>query len=417
MKERSAFDSLESKSIALKQIESDDYHERTIGYEAYKQFYKDSKKEALFFIDKLEKEQKLYPRLKIQQLLSLGGIDTFNELINKLIDVNSVELPISKKRSSPLPRNLKARIIGNMGSLYFEEGINKINELGIKRLTELLPGLGFLLFYNKVLDTPDNFIYFKELLNKNIDDPIITQRLITLLSGFKQIDNILYLDDLKRKLSSEAILKEIERTITLVYFESILKSNVTLICASKYFDTSELRKLSKKGITNFGENKTFDFLEKKRELKQGSIKWHFIGHLQRNKVKDIINEMDCLHSLDSLELAEMINKYRNTELECFVELNLIEEETKSGITVQNIDTFLLEIKKYDKIKVVGFMCLGKQGDLLQTEAVFRVMNELKKKHDLPYLSMGMSDDFILAIKHGSTHVRLGKILRRTNGIV
>ncbi|MDX9691307.1 MAG: YggS family pyridoxal phosphate-dependent enzyme [Acholeplasmataceae bacterium] len=180
------------------------------------------------------------------------------------------------------------------------------------------------------------------------------------------------------------------------------------ICASKYFDVLEMRKLYQKHVFHFGENRAQDFIKKHHELSDLNITWHFIGHLQTNKVKDMINRIDYLHTLDRLSLAEMIQKHRMKPLNCFIQVNLTKEDQKSGLFAEDLDIFLLEIKKYDKINVVGLMTIGKDDDLIETEKAFQKLEMLSKTYDLPFLSMGMSSDYELAIKHHATHIRIGR---------
>ncbi len=182
----------------------------------------------------------------------------------------------------------------------------------------------------------------------------------------------------------------------------------TVVCASKYFTTSQMRLLNQKGVFHFGENRVQDLLAKQKDLTDLNIVWHFIGHLQTNKVKDMINHIDYLHTLDRLNLAESIQKYANKPIKCMIQVNLTNEDQKSGILPLNLEQFLIEIKKYDKIELIGLMTIGKDDDHLQTELAFKTLDELAKKYELPFRSMGMSNDYDLAIKHHATHLRIGR---------
>ncbi len=192
---------------------------------------------------------------------------------------------------------------------------------------------------------------------------------------------------------------------------SSIPNNVCVIAATKYIDESEMVKLYECGINNFGENRVDSFLRKYEILSHLDIKWHFIGHLQRNKAKEVINKINCLHSLDSLELAKIINKERKEVLDCFIEVKLTDSETKDGIKIDDLENFIIEAKKYPKINIIGLMCMTEPNMIDEEKCnVFLKANELAKKNNLKCLSMGMSDDYQLAIKAGSTHVRLGRIL-------
>lgn len=198
-------------------------------------------------------------------------------------------------------------------------------------------------------------------------------------------------------------------------FISTIPSNITLVAATKYVDSSEMRNLFKNGVTNFGENRVDAFLNKYEDLKDLNITWHFIGHLQRNKAKEVINKIDYLHSLDSLKLADEIEKYRERPLPTFVEVSINLEENKNGVPYYELEDFIKSLLKYKKIKLIGLMMMTiKVSD--DKENQFAKLVELKKKIEknlnikIPYLSMGMSEDYLEAIKEGATHIRLGRIL-------
>lgn len=198
--------------------------------------------------------------------------------------------------------------------------------------------------------------------------------------------------------------------------ESIPK-NVNIVAATKYVDALDMLKLLEYGIANFGENRVDVFLKKYEELKNKPIKWHFIGHLQTNKAKDVINKIDYLHSLDSLKLAKIIDENSLKPLNCFIEVNINDEENKNGVNYRYIDEFIQEVLKYKKVKIVGLMCMTKK-DATSSEkyATFLKLKEIleainaKFNLDLKELSMGMSDDYLEAIKAGATFIRLGRIL-------
>lgn len=188
---------------------------------------------------------------------------------------------------------------------------------------------------------------------------------------------------------------------------SLLTLSQTVICASKYFDTDEIKKIHHLGITHFGENRVQDLLKKQALLSDYPLIWHFIGHLQTNKVKSMINHIEYVHTLDRLSLAEAIQKYALEPKKCFIQLNLTKEDQKSGLFEDNLAEFLKEIKKYDKINIIGLMTIGKLDEIEQTEKAFQKLAELSSLYNLPYRSMGMSDDYPLAIQYGATHLRIG----------
>ena len=194
-----------------------------------------------------------------------------------------------------------------------------------------------------------------------------------------------------------------------------IPNNVTLVAATKYVDSTKMKELIDNGINNFGENRVDSFLTKYVELLDYDIHWHFIGHLQRNKAKLIVDKIEYLHSLDSLELAKMIDKLRDTPLKCFIEVNINEEENKNGVKVEELDHFINEVIKYKNVEIVGFMCMTVKESDDKYEQFLRLSNLMKEMNEKYHLnmkdmSMGMSDDYKEAIKAGSTFVRLGRIL-------
>ncbi len=187
--------------------------------------------------------------------------------------------------------------------------------------------------------------------------------------------------------------------------------DVVLVAATKYIDCEKMRSLFNYGINNFGENRVDSFLEKKNELKDLNITWHFIGHLQKNKASKVINEIDYLHSLDSIELAKIINEKRKTPLKCFVELHLTSSITKNGVREEELDSFMDKLRQFKNINVIGFMAMSDAGfKVEETQSVFEKANHLKEKYHLSELSIGMSDDYKIALKCGATFIRLGRIL-------
>ena len=199
-------------------------------------------------------------------------------------------------------------------------------------------------------------------------------------------------------------------------FLQTIPKNVTLVAATKYVDSLDMRELYKGGIKNFGENRVDSFIDKYLKLQDlKDVSWHFIGHLQRNKAKDVANKIDYLHSLDSIELAQKLNSLRDKPLKAFIEVSINLEENKNGVPYYEVYNFIKEIVNLDKIEIVGLMMMAYK-DSNDPESEFRKLanlrDELEEKLNikLPYLSMGMSDDYEAAIKAGATHIRLGRIL-------
>ena len=185
-----------------------------------------------------------------------------------------------------------------------------------------------------------------------------------------------------------------------------------VICASKYFNDKEMNILYNKGVRFFGENRVNELIEKKEKIRKKDIEWHFIGHLQRNKAKKIINEIDVLHTVDSLKLLQEIQKHRNNTLDCLIQINLTNEKQKNGILIDEFPSFFNQAKKYDKINIIGLMTIGKNKDLETTRKIFSRLKSISKKYNLNELSMGMTEDFQIAIQEGSTMIRLGSYFKK-----
>lgn len=194
--------------------------------------------------------------------------------------------------------------------------------------------------------------------------------------------------------------------------------NVKLVAATKYMTIDQTRELIDAGITDLGENRTDLFLEKYEALKEYNIKWHFFGVVQSRKVKDVANRISCLHSLDKLSLAMELDKRLTSTLDCFVQINISEEPNKQGIPITKTKAFIKSLEKCTNIRIIGLMCIAK---LTADEAVLREefskMQRMQKEIEamnLDYapchdLSMGMSNDYEIALDYGATYIRLGRI--------
>lgn len=191
---------------------------------------------------------------------------------------------------------------------------------------------------------------------------------------------------------------------------------VQIIAVTKYVDSSIARDLVVTGVSHIGENRVDKFLEKYEALKDLPITWHLIGSLQRRKVKDVIHYVDYFHALDSVKLAQEIQKRANKPVKCFLQVNISKETSKHGFPVEEIDSVLEEMKALDKIELVGLMTMAPfEAEQTELEEIFRKAQQLQKElaqkelARMPFteLSMGMSGDFAVAIENGSTFVRIG----------
>ncbi|HEL1647246.1 TPA: YggS family pyridoxal phosphate-dependent enzyme [Streptococcus suis] len=192
--------------------------------------------------------------------------------------------------------------------------------------------------------------------------------------------------------------------------------SVKVIAVTKYVDSSIANQLVNTGITHIGENRVDQFLEKYNALADKQLTWHLIGTLQRRKVKDIIPFVDYFHALDSVKLAQEIDKRATKIVKCFLQVNVSGEESKHGFAVSEIDAALAEISLLENIELVGLMTMAPiDATDDELDEIFSKIQEIQEElatRNLPRmpfteLSMGMSGDFERAIAHGATYVRIG----------
>ena len=201
---------------------------------------------------------------------------------------------------------------------------------------------------------------------------------------------------------------------------------VTLIAVSKNFPVTSIKAAQEAGIADFGENRVQEFVEKATEvpprLQDGDVTWHMIGHLQRNKARDVIAHADVFHALDSLRLAKELNRRAEAaerSLPCLVQINVSGESSKFGIEPDELASFLNEAAVFERLEIRGLMTLASPADDPEhVRPEMRLMRELRDRHregaashhKLDWLSMGMSGDFEVAIEEGATHVRIGSAI-------
>ncbi|WP_144548907.1 YggS family pyridoxal phosphate-dependent enzyme [Bacillus sp. X1(2014)] len=198
---------------------------------------------------------------------------------------------------------------------------------------------------------------------------------------------------------------------------------VRVIAVTKYVSTERANEALQAGIINLGENRDEGLLRKWEELKDKPV-WHYIGSLQTRKVKNIVNIVEYIHSLDRISLAEEINKRAEHKVKCLVQVNVSGEESKHGLPAEEVLTFIESLRNFEHISVEGLMTMAPLTDNeSQIRECFRKLRELRKQVqalNLDYapcteLSMGMSNDFEIAIEEGATMVRIGTALVGEDG--
>ncbi|RST60828.1 YggS family pyridoxal phosphate-dependent enzyme [Siminovitchia terrae] len=194
--------------------------------------------------------------------------------------------------------------------------------------------------------------------------------------------------------------------------------DVHIVAVTKYVSVERAAEALEAGIQNLGENRAEGLLSKWEVLKDRPL-WHFIGTLQSRKVRNIIDKVEYIHSLDRLSLAKEINKRASKKIKCFIQINVSGEESKHGLQPEDTVEFIRQLEAYENIEVVGLMTMAPHTDdeeVLRT--CFRRLRSLKEevegmglKHAPCHeLSMGMSNDFKIAIEEGATFVRIGSAL-------
>lgn len=207
----------------------------------------------------------------------------------------------------------------------------------------------------------------------------------------------------------------------LEYVNGKIKSinkDASLIAVTKTIDNEKVNEAIALGVTDIGENRVQE-IEKKYDEIKGDVNWHMIGHLQSNKVKYIIDKVKLIHSLDRKSLAKEIQKrakQNDMVAEVLVQVNVSEEETKFGLKVEEVMPFMENMKNYPNIKVKGLMTMAPhEEDIEKTRPVFKKLRglseEIESKNfenvEMKHLSMGMTNDYEIALEEGATLVRVG----------
>ena len=209
-----------------------------------------------------------------------------------------------------------------------------------------------------------------------------------------------------------------EKIETVCSTHGIPRDSITLIAVSKTKPVEMLQEIYDAGCRDFGENKVQELVDKYEQLPK-DIRWHMIGHLQRNKVKYIIGKVVLIHSVDSLRLAETIEKEsakHNITTDILIEVNMAHEESKFGVLPEEIYDLLVEISKFEHVRVKGLMTVAPFVDNPRKNSeIFEKMHKLSvdiesKNIDnitMSILSMGMTNDYEVALEEGANMIRVG----------
>ena len=197
-----------------------------------------------------------------------------------------------------------------------------------------------------------------------------------------------------------------------------IRPGINIIAVTKQVGVERTQEAVDAGVRHLGENRP-EGLALKLQSMDADVSWHYIGNLQTRKVKDVVNNIDYLHSLDRMSLAKEIQKRAEKPLKCFVQVNVSDEESKSGILPAETLEFVRSLSAFDRIQVVGLMTMAPNtSDSSLIRNVFKELKSLQlqvaaeKMEHAPCTecSMGMSNDYVIAAQEGATFVRIGTAL-------
>ncbi|WP_188205735.1 YggS family pyridoxal phosphate-dependent enzyme [Alkalibacillus aidingensis] len=195
-------------------------------------------------------------------------------------------------------------------------------------------------------------------------------------------------------------------------------SEIKVIAVTKYVSIDRAKEALASGVSHIGENRLEGFLEKYEAIGD-QPNWHFIGTLQSRKVKDLIDYVDAIHSMDRKSLAKEINKRAKKPVDCFVQVNTSGEESKHGLAPEEVTSFVKLLANYPNVRVHGLMTMAPYTDdekaiRLCFQKLRRLQQEVQSHNfshaPCDHLSMGMSNDYPIAIEEGATHIRIGSSL-------
>ena len=211
-----------------------------------------------------------------------------------------------------------------------------------------------------------------------------------------------------------ANIKEVQRRIARACERSHrLPEEITLVAVTKTFEATVIREAFECGIRNFGENRVQAAEGKIGQLSdlKPDVTWHMLGHLQSNKAKTAVELFDIIHSVDSVKLAKILSRRAQKSLPVLLEVNVAGEVTKGGFSVDEVAAAVEEIRQLPDLKVMGLMTMAPfVAEPEEVRPVFQKLRELRDSLGLEHLSMGMTDDFEVAIEEGATMLRIGRAI-------
>ena len=197
------------------------------------------------------------------------------------------------------------------------------------------------------------------------------------------------------------------------------QSEITIVAVTKSVSVQRAQDVVDAGIISLGENRAEGLIQKQQDMQDKDVSWHYIGNIQSRKVRDIVEDISYLHSLSRKSIAKEIQKRASKPINCFVQVNVSGEESKSGVAPEELEGFINDLASYDLIRVVGLMTMApntEDEELIRSVfSEMRVLRDRLMEKNMPHapcteLSMGMSNDYSIAIEEGATFVRIGTAL-------
>ena len=192
--------------------------------------------------------------------------------------------------------------------------------------------------------------------------------------------------------------------------KSLTDKPVKIVGVTKYSGIPQIIEAINAGLDIIGENRVGEAMNKFPNLP--CVEKHMIGHLQSNKVKDAVRFFDCIQSVDSLKLAKEISRRTTKTMPVMLQVNVSLEKQKFGVGVEQVESFFDQVKRFENLEVIGLMTIAPHEKSELTRPVFKTLKQINNRLELPFLSMGMSNDYKIAVEEGSNMVRIGSAIFR-----
>ena len=195
------------------------------------------------------------------------------------------------------------------------------------------------------------------------------------------------------------------------------REEVTLVAVTKTFPAADVEAVIAAGATDVGENRVQEAREKRADVIAG-VRWHLIGHLQSNKARDAVRLFDVIHTIDSPSLAERVARAAaaaGKQQEVLIEVNIGREAQKAGIDPAGVAAMVDGVRRFQELSLQGLMAIPPIGEAEEMRPFFRELKRMNDDLGLPHLSMGMTDDFEIAIEEGATIIRVGRAIFGARG--